>query len=102
MFTLFNTPAGGGASPTLTSANFALGLLAKCKNCTLEEIAVLRVIQQNPSTPQKFVASEIGKSERAVKSIITRLTEQGIIRRSKGKGSPCDKDFGTTQTIIHV
>ena len=37
---------------------------AKCKNCTLEEIAVLRVIQQNPSVPQKFVASEIGKSER--------------------------------------
>jgi DNA-binding Lrp family transcriptional regulator len=54
----------------------------------LEEIAVLRVIQQNPSAPQKFVASEIGKSERTVKSITARLTKQGIIRRSKGKGSP--------------
>jgi fido (protein-threonine AMPylation protein) len=73
---------------TFTSANFALGLPAKCKNCTLEEIAVLRVIQQNPSAPQKFVANEIGKSERTVKSITARLTEQGIIRRSKGKGSP--------------
>lgn len=73
---------------TFTSANFALGLPAKCKNCTLEEIAVLRVIQQNPSAPQKFVASEIGKSERTVKSITARLTELGIIRRSKGKGSP--------------
>ena len=73
---------------TFTSANFALGLPAKCKNCTLEEIAVLRVIQQNPSAPQKFVASEIGKSERTVKSITARLTERGIIRRSKGKGSP--------------
>ena len=76
------------ATPTLASANFALGLPAKCRNCTLEEIAVLRVIQQNPSAPQKFVAREIGKSERTVKSITTRLTEQGIIRRSKGKGSP--------------
>jgi fido (protein-threonine AMPylation protein) len=76
------------ATPTFTSANFALGLPAKCKNCTLEEIAVLRVIQQNPSAPQKFVASEIGKSERTVKSITARLTELGIIRRSKGKGSP--------------
>ena len=73
---------------TFTSANFALGLPAKCKDCTLEEIAVLRVIQQNPSAPQKFVANEIGKSERTVKSITARLTEQGIIRRSKGKGSP--------------
>ena len=76
------------AKPTLASANFALGLPTKCKNCTLEEIAVLRVIQQNPSAPQKFVASEIGKSERTVKSITARLTERGIIRRSKGKGSP--------------
>lgn len=76
------------AKLTLASANFALGLPAKCKNCTLEEIAVLRVIQQNPSAPQKFVAREIGKSGRTVKSITARLTKQGIIRRTKGKGSP--------------
>ena len=76
------------AKPSIASANFALGLPAKCENCTLEEIAVLRVIRQNPSAPQKFVASEIGKSERTVKSITARLTERGIIRRSKGKGSP--------------
>jgi len=75
------------ATPTFTSANYALGLPAKCKNCTLEEIAVLRVIQQNTSAPQKFVASKIGKSERTVKSITAHLTKQGIVRRSKGKGS---------------
>ena len=69
------------------SANFAQGLPSKCKNCTLEEIAVLRVIQQDPSAKQRYVAKEIGKSERTVKSITARLTEQGIIRRSKGKGS---------------
>ena len=69
------------------SANFAQGLPSKCKNCTLEEIAVLRVIQQDSSAKQRYVAKEIGKSERTVKSITARLTEQGIIRRSKGKGS---------------
>ena len=75
------------AKTVSASANFAHGLPPKCKNCTLEEIAVLRVIQSNPSATQKFVAKEIGKSERTVKSITARLTERGIIRRSKGKGS---------------
>ena len=72
-----------------------LGCRRSAKNCTLEEIAVLRVIQQNPSAPQKFVASDIGKSERTVKSITARLTKQGIISRYEGKGSPWEiiKDF---------
>ena len=76
------------AKSSFASANFALGLPEKCKNCTIEEIAVLRVIEQDPSATQKYVASEIGKSERTVKSITARLNKQGIIRRTKGKGSP--------------
>lgn len=75
------------AKGLVQSANFAQGLPSKCKNCTLEEIAVLRIIQQNPSAQQKIVAKEIGKSERTVKTITARLTELGIIKRSKGKGS---------------
>lgn len=75
------------AKGLVQSANFAQGLPPKCKNCTLEEIAVLRIIQQNPSAQQKIVAKEIGKSERTVKTITARLTELGIIKRSKGKGS---------------
>ena len=51
----------------------------------MEEIAVLRVIQQEPSATQKFIATEIGKSERTVKSITVRLTEQGILKRKNGK-----------------
>ena len=70
------------------SAKFALGLPVKCKNCTIEEIAVLCVMQQNLSATQKFVACEIDKSERTVKSITARLTEQGIICRTKGKDRP--------------
>ena len=79
--------ASESAKEPVQSANFAQGLPLKCKNCTLEEIAVLRVIQQDPSAQQKFVAKEIGKSERTVKTITARLTELGIIKRSKGKGS---------------
>ena len=69
------------------SANSALSLPMKCEICTLEEIAVLRIIQQDPSAKQAFIAKEIRKSERTVKTITARLTEKGIIKRSKGKGS---------------
>ena len=73
------------ANSALRNDNSAKILLPKCKNCTLEEIAVLRVIQQEPSATQKYIASEIGKSERTVKSITARLTEQGILVRKNGK-----------------
>lgn len=73
------------ADAAVQSANSALPLPPKCKYCTLEEIAVLRVIQQNPSATQKIIASEIGKSERTVKSITVRLTEQDILVRKNGK-----------------
>ena len=73
------------ANSALRNDNSVQILLPKCKNCTLEEIAVLRVIQQNPSATQKFIASEIGKSERTVKSITARLAEQDILRRVNGK-----------------
>ena len=74
-----------GANLGFQSANPALLLPSKCKNCTLEEIAVLRVIQQEPSATQKHIAAEIGKSERTVKSITVRLSEQGILVRKNGK-----------------
>lgn len=73
------------ANESVQSANPALPLPPKCKNCTLEEIAVLRVIQQEPAATQKYIATEIGKSERTVKSITVRLTEQGILVRKNGK-----------------
>lgn len=72
---------------TVQREKSALPLPQKCKNCTLEEIAVLRIIQQEPSAKQTFIAKEIKKSERTVKTITARLTEKGIIKRSKGKGS---------------
>ena len=41
----------------------------KCKNCTLEEVAVLRIMHENPSATQKEIATAIGKSERTVKTL---------------------------------
>ena len=57
----------------------------KCKICTLEEVAVLRIVQRNPSATQKDIASEIGKSERTVKSITIALQEKNILRRINGR-----------------
>jgi fido (protein-threonine AMPylation protein) len=67
------------------SANIAPALTPKCKNCTLEEIAVLNIIQQDPHATQTYIASQIRKSERTVKTITARLVEQGILKRVNGK-----------------
>ena len=64
---------------------FCTFTVPKCKNCTLEEMAVLRVVQQNPSATQKQIAEFIGKSERTVKTLTVRLIGEGIIVRRNGK-----------------
>ncbi len=67
------------------SANTASLLSLKCKNCTLEEVALLRVIIGNNTATQKDIALEIGKSERTVKSITVRLQAAGILKRVDGR-----------------
>ncbi len=67
------------------SANQSAESALKCKNCTLEETAVLKAIESNPSITQKEIAEQIGKSERTVKSITVRLTERGLIVRENGR-----------------
>ena len=57
----------------------------KCKNCTLEELAVLRIIAANPTITQKDLAALIGKSERTIKTRTVALQEKGYLRRSGGK-----------------
>ncbi len=73
------------AKPELQSANISKELPLKCKNCTLEEAAVLRIVQKNPTVTQKEIAAEIGKSERTVKTITVNLQEKGILQRVNGK-----------------
>ena len=59
--------------------------LSKSNNCTLEETAVLQIIQRNPRATQKQIAETIGKSERTVKTITVNLTQKGLIVRKNGK-----------------
>lgn len=65
--------------------------VAKCQSatldCTLEELAVLKVIMDNARATQKMIAEKTGQSERTVKRRTTSLQEKGIIQRVNGKRS---------------
>ena len=63
----------------------AIGDGSKCNNCTLEELAILKVLLKNPSITQKELAGIIGKSERTIKTRTVEMQEKGLIRRENGK-----------------
>ena len=71
------------------SANATNETLSKCNictlDCTLEEMAVLNFLREQPKATQKEIAVHIGKSERTVKTITVKLVEKGIIERKNGK-----------------
>ena len=73
------------AKQEVKSAKIGEELPPKCKNCTLEEVAVLRIVQKNRYATQKEIAAEIGKSERTVKSITIVLQDKQILKRVNGK-----------------
>lgn len=73
------------ANEAVQSANSALYLPPKGQNYTLEEVAGLRVVQMKPTATQKEIATEIGKSERTVKSLTVVLQEKGILKRTGSK-----------------
>ena len=73
------------ANYEVQSAKNGKELPPKCKNCTLDEVALLRIVQKTPSATQKEIALEIGKSERTVKSITIALQEKNILHRVNGK-----------------
>ena len=73
------------ANHEVKSAKIGEELPPKCKNCTLEEVAVLRIVQKNRYATQKEIAAEIGKSERTVKSITIALQDKQILKRVNGK-----------------
>ena len=71
---------------TVLSASSAFPKCKSCTlNCTLEEMAVLNFLREQPKATQKEIAAHIGKSERTVKTITVNLTEKGIIERKNGK-----------------
>ncbi len=57
----------------------------KCNNCTLEELAILKELLNNPSITQKELAGIIGKSERTIKTRTVEMQEKELIRRENGK-----------------
>lgn len=63
----------------------AISQVSKCQNCTLEELAILKEIIQNPSITQKDLASSTGMSERTIKRKTVELQEKGLLRRKNGK-----------------
>ena len=73
------------ANKSTQSAKLNDELPPKCKNCTLEEVAVLRIMHVNPTATQKEIATAIGKSERTVKTITVALQEKLIVKRVNGK-----------------
>lgn len=71
------------------SAQSTTAPVSTCKNgtldCALEELAILRMIAENPKITQKALAVGIGKSERTVKRLTVSLQEKGRIRRVNGR-----------------
>lgn len=59
--------------------------VSKCQNVTLEEVAILKAIKNNPKITQKELADIIGKSDRTVKRYMDAMQEKGIIQRKNGK-----------------
>lgn len=47
-------------------------------NCPLDEVAILKLIIENPNITQKEIANRIGKSERVVKNRVASLKEKDI------------------------
>ena len=54
-------------------------------NCSLEELAVLERIAQNPAIKQQELMSATGKSITTVKRIMKSLQDKNYIRRENGK-----------------
>jgi predicted HTH transcriptional regulator len=61
----------------------------KCQNdtldCTLEELAIAKLLKENGKAKQDNIAHHIGKSIRTVKRIMSAMSEKGIISRENGK-----------------
>jgi len=54
-------------------------------NCTLEELAVLKAVSENPRITQAELRIVVGKSIATVKRLTVNLQEKGILVRKNGK-----------------
>ena len=71
------------------SSQSAISKVPKCQfgtlECTLEELAILELILENPSIKQNELVEVTGKSLRSIKRIMESLQEKKYIRRVDGK-----------------
>ena len=62
---------------------------SKCQNGTLElsleELAIINVLKNNPTATQKRIAELTGKSERTIKRRTVEMQDKGLISRENGK-----------------
>lgn len=63
--------------------------VSKCQNDTLElsleELAIINILNNNPSATQKQISELTGKSERTIKRRTVEMQEKGLIARENGK-----------------
>lgn len=57
----------------------------KCNNCTLEELAIIKELINDPGITQKDLAIKIGKSERTIKTRTVELQKKGLICHENSK-----------------
>ena len=65
-----------------TKCNF---YVLKCKNCTLEEQAIINILKNKPTVTQEEIAKQINKSVRTVKTYMSEMQEKGLVERKNGK-----------------
>lgn len=54
-------------------------------NCSLEELSIIKLIQEQPQVTQKEIAAAIGKSVRTVQGRLNGLKARGILQRAQGR-----------------
>ena len=63
--------------------------ISNCQNGTLklslEELAIINVLRNDPTATQKQIAEATGKSERTIKRRTVEMQEKGLISRENGK-----------------
>ncbi len=76
-------PAGGSTSQSIypKAPKYQLDTL----NCTLEELAVLKLIAKNPMIKQQEMVEATGRSIATIKRMIRSLRDKNYIRRESGK-----------------
>lgn len=54
-------------------------------DCTLEELAIIKIIKSNPTIKQEEIADKINKSLRTIKTRMIDMQNKGLIVRKNGK-----------------